>query len=278
MEGSDASSGDSEPPRSRPPIDFSKDAEFRRRLPPVTNSPLVISPELLAASDAILAAHATRRCTLPAHRLCSQARGMRRRGSLLRQTRPLAPRMHRSCPRLRRVAIHSRPRLRRSPRVMRTTRTFFLTLPPHRPRPPRSRRSPPPWVFVAGLCATPRCRHCRERGTAGGERGGRRAAPARGGAGGGAVVAPTVSGPPILKGRDASRSRGLSPHDAGCRGGRETGKRWEGNRCHMNCVYDRPAGGDGSFLVRRLLFQHLAHILLCCRAESAEAASSNCIA
>ena len=53
-EGSDASSGDSEPP----PIDFSKDAEFRRRLPPVTNSPLVISPELLAASDAILAAHA----------------------------------------------------------------------------------------------------------------------------------------------------------------------------------------------------------------------------
>ena len=57
-EGSDASSGDSEPPRSRPPIDFSKDAEFRRRLPPITNSPLVISPELLAASDAILAAHA----------------------------------------------------------------------------------------------------------------------------------------------------------------------------------------------------------------------------
>ena len=57
-EGSDVSSGDSEPPRSRPPIDFSKDAEFRRRLPPVTNSPLVISPELLAASDAILAAHA----------------------------------------------------------------------------------------------------------------------------------------------------------------------------------------------------------------------------
>ena len=57
-EGSDASSGDSEPPRSRPPIDFSKDAEFRRRLPPITNSPLAISPELLAASDAILAAHA----------------------------------------------------------------------------------------------------------------------------------------------------------------------------------------------------------------------------
>ena len=49
---------DSEPPRSRPPIDFSKDADFRRRLPPITNSPLVISPELLAASDAILAAHA----------------------------------------------------------------------------------------------------------------------------------------------------------------------------------------------------------------------------
>ena len=57
-EGSDASSSDSEPPRSRPPIDFTKDAEFRRRLPPITNSPLVISPELLAASDAILAAHA----------------------------------------------------------------------------------------------------------------------------------------------------------------------------------------------------------------------------
>ena len=57
-EESDASSGDSEPPRSQPPLDFTKDAEFRRRLPPITNSPLVISPELLAASDAILAAHA----------------------------------------------------------------------------------------------------------------------------------------------------------------------------------------------------------------------------
>ena len=53
------SSADSEPPRSRPPIDFSKDTEFRRRLPPITNSPLVISPELLAASDAILAAAET---------------------------------------------------------------------------------------------------------------------------------------------------------------------------------------------------------------------------
>ena len=57
-EGSDTSSGDSELPRSRPPLDFSKDVEFRRRLPPITNSPLAISPELLAASDAILAAHA----------------------------------------------------------------------------------------------------------------------------------------------------------------------------------------------------------------------------
>ena len=57
-EESDTSSGDSELPLSRPPIDFSKDTEFRRRLPPVINSPLVISPELFAASDAILAAHA----------------------------------------------------------------------------------------------------------------------------------------------------------------------------------------------------------------------------
>ena len=64
-EGSEASSSDSEPPCSRPPLDFSKDAEFRRRLPPIMNSPLVISPELLAASDAILAAHAALYATSP---------------------------------------------------------------------------------------------------------------------------------------------------------------------------------------------------------------------
>ena len=71
-EGSDASSGDSEPPRSRPPIDLSKDAEFRRRLPPVTDSPLAISPELLAASDAILAAHAALYAPSPSTQLVAE--------------------------------------------------------------------------------------------------------------------------------------------------------------------------------------------------------------
>ena len=62
-EGSDASSCDAEPPRSRPPIDFSKDSEFRRRL----KLPL---RDVEAEIDAIIAQHEAlffqRREALPA--------------------------------------------------------------------------------------------------------------------------------------------------------------------------------------------------------------------